>query len=244
MKKENCGTCCASGGSGGNCIRNVPVFRHMKGEDLEQLLSLIRTECYSKGSRIFREGERSEALFIVSTGCVKLAQTSGSGKEHVLRFLFQGDFFGQSSLLTEKHHYADAEAVEETHICRLARRDLLPLLERNSSMAFQFMLALNERLQEADEWAGAMHLYDVEARLAKLLLHRKEAPPQGSTSSVIRLPAAKKELAAWLGTTPETLSRKLAGLERAGIVTVDRRLVRILDEDGLRKLGGAGSVYF
>jgi len=243
MKKDTCGACAT--GDSGSCIRNVPVFRQMKEEELGLLLSYIHSEAYSKGSRIFREGERSEALFIVRSGCVKLSQTSGDGKEHVLRFLFQGDFFGQSSLLTEKRHYADAEALEETRICRLARKDLLPLLEHNPAMAFQFMLALNERLQEADEWAGAMHLYDAEARLAKLLLQRVEVTAGEAAPTVVVLPAAKKELAAWIGTTPETLSRKLAGLERAGLVAVDRRLVRILDEEGLRRLGRAsGSVYF
>lgn len=76
-------------------------------------------------------------------------------------------------------------------------------------MAYRFLQAAAEQLQQADEWADAMILLDVEQRLAKLLVHCRDKRGSRLTQE-LELPAAKKDLSALLGTSPETLSRKLA----------------------------------
>lgn len=133
--------------------------------------SILESNYYAKGSLVFREGEQSESLFVVNNGLIKLTQNNKEGKQHILRFLFPGDYFGQFALLHNKRHYATAEVVESGLVCRMHRKDFLPLLEKNSALAFSFLMSISEQLQQADELAGALHIFEAEKRLARLLLH-------------------------------------------------------------------------
>jgi CRP/FNR family transcriptional regulator len=50
----------------------------------------------------------------------------------------------------------------------------------------------------------------------------------------ITLPMSRKDLASYLGTTPETISRKLADLEQEGFIRqLTGRKIKILDLDCL-----------
>jgi CRP/FNR family transcriptional regulator len=66
---------------------------------------------------------------------------------------------------------------------------------------------------------------EVETRLIAWLLEQPVVDDNGRRMVV--LPMAKKDIASFLGTTPETLSRRLAGLARDGLIGLagQRRIV-------------------
>ncbi|WP_334072261.1 MULTISPECIES: Crp/Fnr family transcriptional regulator [Paenibacillus] len=219
-----------------SCLSRVPVFSQLRPEEVHMLHSLMRSRHAPKGRVIFREGERSDTLYVLSRGVVKLTKMADNGKEHILRLLFPGDFFGQFSLLQEKPHYASASTIDEADICRIHRTDFLEVLRRSPDTAARFMSALSAQLEEADSWASVLTLLEADRRLAKMLLYfRQKSAPRAEE---FKLPVSKKELAGVIGTTPETLSRKLGQLTDAGIVSVNRRLIRIRKETELRRLAG------
>lgn len=230
--------CSACGAN--SCIREVPVFRGLPEVERKAVEAIVDTRHYMRGSVIFREGEPSDSLYIVRSGLIKLTQGSKEGKQHVLRFLFPGDYFGQFALLHQKKNYVNAEVVEGGGICRIHRDDFLPLLEQSAALSYRFLMSLSEQLHQADEQAGAMHILEVEKRLARLILYlysRDDAEshvPEGNP--VIQLPAAKKEVAAMIGTSAETLSRKLGKFEAGRMIAMRRRTVEILDMGALREL--------
>ena len=118
-----CDHCCAHETS---CITTVPVFKGMDEADLQQLQKVTRSGSFVKGEFIFREGERSETLFVVNEGLIKLTKMSPEGKEQIVRLLFPGDFFGLFSLLKQENHYMNAEAVgSSTVICYIEKKDFL-----------------------------------------------------------------------------------------------------------------------
>lgn len=219
-----------------SCLSRVPVFGQLTEQEFRQVESITESKPYPKGSFVFREGELSDSLFVLSQGLIKLSKTSEKGREHVLRFLFPGDFFGHFSLLTNKQHYANAELVEDGIICRIPNAAFRPILLQSASMSFRFLQAMSEQLHYAEEWAGALHMLEVEQRLAKLLiyLYRKDASPSGD----VLLPAAKKEMASMIGTTAETLSRKLSLMENQQFIAVNKRVVRILNVNALIQMAG------
>jgi CRP/FNR family transcriptional regulator len=94
-------------------------------------------------------------------------------------------------------------------------------------------------LHQADEWMGVMNLLEAEHRLAKILyyFHQKN----NNASGFLDLPVAKKELAAMIGATPGTLSKKLAFLEDLHIIDLGKRKIRVLDIDRLSEFA-SGSI--
>jgi CRP-like cAMP-binding protein len=215
------------------CVKNVPIFKGLTDEELMVVQKTVKNQTYQKGEYIFQEDEPSTTLYIVHRGMVKLVKLSEVGKEQIIRILFPGDFFGQYALLENKYHYANAEVLEETSICLIQKDDFRTVLERNPSMAMKYMMVLSERLQLADEWIGAISLMEVEKRLAKALLSFFEKEQKEE----FELPVSKKDFASLIGTTPETLSRKLVSLQSQQVLKLSgRKRIQLLSVESLKEL--------
>lgn len=228
--------CCNPASEHSSCIHHVPIFHNMKEEELCLLESVVYSSHYDKGTFIFREREQSDALFVLNQGFIKLTKIADTGKEHIIRFLFPGDFFGIYALLQMNQNYANAEVIEPSVVCRIHRDDFKRIIEGNPSMTYPFLLAVTERLQQSDEWAGALHLFEVENRLAIMLLYFLQKNP--ISHNKLFLPTSKKELAIMIGTTPETLSRKLSHLESLNVISVKKRIINLLNLTYLQQLAG------
>ncbi|MCT8138569.1 Crp/Fnr family transcriptional regulator [Anaerobacillus sp. CMMVII] len=219
------------------CLRLVPIFEGISSDDVTTLQAVTKSQSYKKGDIIFREGERSESLFIIQKGLIKLSKVSVDGKEQIIRLLFQGDFFGQFALLQNESHYANAEVLEETIVCTIAKKTFLSTLEKSPSMALRFINDLNNRLYHADEWMSLLSLMDVEQRLARILLlflNKLE-----NTNGYFTLPISKRDLASLIGTTPETLSRKLVFFVTQDIIQLKhRREIQVVDYNKLTFIAG------
>lgn len=203
--------------------------------DLSRLQKVTRSKDFQKGEFIFRVGEGSETLFIVKEGLIKLTKISAEGKEQIVRLLFPGDFFGLFALLRNEKHYTNAESLGRTVICSVEKADFLKMMEGHSEMSFRFLLALNDRLYEADESVGFLGLMEVEQRLARalLLFHDKIKARSGTFT----LPISKKDLASFIGTTPESISRKLLLFMSQNLINTDgRRNIEILNFEKLKLL--------
>ena len=72
----------------------------------------------------------------------------------------------------------------------------------------------------------------VEERLATYLINLSKS----QNSLTFKLPLLMKELAAFLGTTPETLSRKFKLLEDERYLSRNNRIITIINKDALEDL--------
>lgn len=229
-----CTHCCSHESA---CITTVPVFQGMPDSELHQLQKVTRNRTFQKGEFIFREGERSETLLIVNEGLIKLTKTSSDGKEQIVRLLFPGDFFGLHALLRDEKHYMNAEALGATGICFIDKKDFLETMSKNAEMSFRFVVALNDRLYEADESVGFLGLMEVEERLARALLLFHDKMNAGHRK--FTLPITKKDLASLIGTTPESVSRKLLSFVSQGVIELSgQRHIQILALDRLKEIAG------
>ncbi len=219
------------------CVWQVPLFKSLKGTEFTLIQDVVKSRKYERGDYVFHEGDPADGLYVINEGTVKISKLANTGKEHVIRFLFPGDFSGQFALFHESHHYANAEVLQNATICHIHRADLHTILQRNPHITYQFIVALSNQLRDADEWVSTISLLDVEKRLAKtLLLFSVNYAFQG----ILELPVAKKEFASLLGITPETLSRKLAQFESKQIISLlGKRRILIHDKSALETLSGA-----
>lgn len=213
-----------------SCLHRVPIFENLTEDENKALTTVIQSKSYKKGEFIFYEGDKSETLFVLNQGIVKISKIAGSGKEQIVRFLFPGDFFGQFALLQETTHYANAEVLDSSVVCVIHKADFQYIIEQNSKMAYRFLLAISERLRQTDDWMGTISLMETEQRLAKMLVLFYE---KNSELPQFQLPVQKKELASWLGTTPETLSRKLTKFEELGLIIISGKNIVIDKPDEL-----------
>ncbi|MDO5503665.1 MAG: Crp/Fnr family transcriptional regulator [Actinomycetia bacterium] len=214
------------------CVSLVPIFRGLDPTQQLEVAGFARPLHFAAGDQVVAAGDPTRRLFVVHTGSVRVVRLLESGREHVVRVLGVGDVLGEEAFVLGRRpsHYAYADTAAS--MCTFDHDDLSALVGRYPGIAVRMLQVQSERLANAERMLAAMSGTDVAARLAAYLL---DLPARAtSAGSRIELPMAKKDVASHLGTTPETLSRKLRELLDDGVLTLEgRRGIIIRDIDAL-----------
>lgn len=218
-------------GSHKSCVSMVPIFNHLEVDQMDEIMTTIKPGHYKKGEIVYRAGDKSDSLYIVSSGKIRIYRLSKSGKEQLVRILTAGDFTGELALFSESIHESYAEAMEETEVCMITRSDLQEFLIKFPSISLKILSEFSIRLEKSEKQATRVSTEKVETRIALFLAECIDSETQ---SMEFVLPMSKKDSASYLGTTPETISRKLTELEDAGYIKQKaHRKIKVLDLDGL-----------
>ncbi|MEK5490102.1 Crp/Fnr family transcriptional regulator [Paenibacillus sp. FSL R7-0297] len=217
------------------CINNVPILEILSPEEKAEVMDASISKQYTKGEVIFSPGHSSANLWIVHRGSVKISRFSAAGKEQIVRILSPGDFTGELSLFSHTILTSTAEALEPTEICLIQGKVISDLMLRTPQIAIKFLEKYTERIEMAEDKLEQLTLYDVEQRLAKVLLEMlHDQQNDRLENNVLILPVSKKDLAVMIGTTQESLSRKLALFQEQGwIKLVGQRKIIIVDQASL-----------
>lgn len=221
------------------CASIVPIFKSLTYNELQKVNDLIKKKDFPKNSILFSEGDTAEHLYILRSGRVKLYEMSEDGRQQIIRLLEPGDFFGELALFMEKQHYIlNAETLEDTGICLLAREDFKKLIHKNPEISLGVMHALTERLAYSEKFISSLTLKTIEQRLVSWLLAMAEKEgvlTSKGTRLNINLP--RHELASLFGTTRETISRKFSKLQAEGLIAINgQKQILILDKEELISL--------
>lgn len=212
------------------CVSRVPIFNHLPVEELTIIAGKANMRSYERGQFIHRDGDPSDQLFILHRGAVKVYRLSEAGKEQLVRILRPGDFIGEMALFSATAHDSYAEAMQATQICAISRADLRELLLEYPAISLHVLAELSRRLGASEKQTTAIATEPINARIALYLAELSEQ----EKSFTFRLPMSRKHLASFLGTTPETVSRRLGEFEQAGLIRqTGQREISILDMDAL-----------
>ena len=215
-----------------HCVSMVPLFNHLSVEDQEQIDRLVSHRHFHKGETIWQPGN-DPLLIIVARGTLKVYMISSSGREQLLRILNPGDYEGVNTLLGAMAQDIFIDSITDTEVCLLIKKDFTALLSRTPQLALKLLELYAQRMADTENQTRFLTMENVETRLATYL---QALSLQVSPSSHLTLPMKMKDLASYLGTTPETLSRKLHNLENKGIISRKGRKLRILSPSALTEL--------
>ena len=220
------------------CVAVVPIFNGLDHAQQLEVAGFARPVQAGAGERIMTAGSADRKLLIVHTGRIRVVHLLPNGREHVVRVLGSGDVIGEDAFILGRRPTHDAYTETAAELCTFDHADLAKVVAKFPKVALRMLQVASERLANAERLLAAMGGADVGARLASYLLDLPSRnTPEGLT---IELPMAKKDLASHLGTSPETLSRRLREWADAGIITLrGRREIFIVDFDALLTQSGA-----
>lgn len=215
------------------CISKVPIFNHLEHEEMMKILNMSTQMTFDKGELIYYEGDPLKYLYIIHQGRVKIYHLFESGKEQLLRILEPGEFMGELALFSNKVLDSYAEALEPTEICAIHKRDIQALLKTYPTISLKILNVFSERLEQTEHLVGQLSTKDVETRAANYLIRLANREQRDD----ITLPMSKGDLASHLGTTQETISRRLSHFQTQGwIEQQGQRSIKILNKQALEKV--------
>jgi CRP/FNR family transcriptional regulator len=217
-------------------LARIALFSGLLQAQYDALSRIGMKRSYRKGERIFSEGDEGTGFYVVFAGRVKIFKISPEGKEQILHFCGPGDSFGEVSVFTGQGFPADAVATLPSTVLFFPRTAFVGLIRKDPALALNMMAQLSKRLRQFAGLIEDLSLKEVPGRLAKYLLYLSGRDGKGT----VNLDVSKGQLAALLGTIPETLSRILTKLNRQDLIRSRGAQIRILDRQGLEEIALEG----
>ena len=204
-------------------LRNVPLFAELDEAELEKLTKVCNRKRVERGAFIVHAGDSTDSLYILLSGRAKVTNVDGEGREIILAWLGQGEFFGEMGLIDGSPRSANVVATEMCELLVLSKDAFERCMQDNFQVAQRLMQILVRRLREADRNIESLALLDVYGRVARLLLELSE---EENGRRVVKKKISKQDMARMIGASREMVSKVMRDLELSGfIATESTRLV-------------------
>jgi len=213
-------------------LSNVPLFSELDSDEIESLAGGTTLVQLARKEVLFRRGEPCVGFHIVVYGDIKLSFVSASGEERVAQLVSAGDTFGEALMFAEAPYIVTAEAISDTLLLHVARRALMPTVERDRAFARKMLGCLSTRLRDAMADLEAFGLRSAPQRVIDYLLALRGEPIDAGRR--VKLNADKRVIASRLNMTPEYFSRIMQDFSSRGLLTMRGREVLISDPARLR----------
>lgn len=209
------------------------LFESLAKDQIELIAESAAEKEIKKGEHLFSELQPATAFFIVVSGSVKIYKLSAEGGEQILHVQRAGDLVAEAIIFDFETYPAFCQALEDTLLLRFSKEGFLNMLRHFPEISFKIMSAYSRRLRHLVAKIEELSLHDIKSRLANYLLNNYVI---SNNQCIVRLSLTKKDLAAILGTIPETLSRTLNYLKREKLISEEKSNIIILNLKKLKSI--------
>lgn len=196
-------------------LRSIPLFASVSDADLEVIASHVIERRYPRHATVVEEGLPGDYMYVIREGRVKVTKLSEDGREKILEFLGEGDFFGEMALLDRAPRSASVKTLDASRMLALSRNDFLASMRSSPNLAMAVVQELTRRLREAGEHASSLSFLSVKDRTKGLLVRlAREGELRGTRRVTPAL--THQQMADMIGTSRETVTRVVKELKTEG----------------------------
>lgn len=212
-------------------IRPLPLFRAMSDLHFKALMQHAYAQAFPAGLELIRQGDPADFLHVLIEGQVELCASRGR-RQTTMAIVAPVSTFIIAACITDAPYLMSARTLERSRVVLVPVADLKSAFRQDSGFAVSVIDELAGSYRSMVRHAKSLKLRNSRERVAAYLVQQSQH--LGGQPGFL-LPVEKRQLASYLGMTPENLSRALKSLEPCG-VKIDGRRVIITDADGLQRL--------
>ena len=211
-------------------MRAARLWRDASDEAVQSLASEATLAEYNKGAIVFAEGSTPDVIGVIVEGHA-LSLTASEGHPVAMETYWPGDVVGSVPAVSAIPFETNIGAAENLTVALVPADSLKALIATEPAVAMSVINEISRR------WVDAVNLNkrnagDVVSRVASYLCELPRTNLGGSAFAV-EIPTTRVELAASLGTTPETLSRTFHSMQKDGLIESHDRMIIVLDGEAL-----------
>ncbi len=218
-------------------LRACRLWRTASENAIDRLASRAQVATVPRGAILAAEGDPADTFGVVVTGRARVYHLQADGRSITYETVETGGPLAAVAALAGGRYPANIDAATPVTVAWLPREALFDLMATDADVSKAIISDLAGRVVNLTAVIQTLAL-DVPGRLARFLFQRSLAAGE-ATAEGLRVPLGmtKSELAASLGTVPETLSRALARLRDDGVLTVHGSEVLVFDVGALARMG-------
>jgi CRP/FNR family cyclic AMP-dependent transcriptional regulator len=184
---------------------------------IDALVAVGAVRTYPKNMLLIQEGDRSDQLYVVLSGRLKVFLSDSEGKEIVIDTLGPRQCFGEMALEGDPRS-ASVMTIEPCRLASIERDQFKGFLAANPDAAYALIVTLIRRARNLTRAVGSLALLDVYGRVARLLLdHAVEEDGR----LVVGERLTQQEIARRVSASREMVSRIVTDLREGGYVGIE-----------------------
>jgi CRP/FNR family cyclic AMP-dependent transcriptional regulator len=206
--------------------------RKPKGPSPDELLDVIDlrdfaqhavSRTFPENTVVVREGDRTDSLYIIVSGRVKIYVSDDKGKEVMLSESGPGEYFGEM-VLDEGPRSASVKTLEPTRFLVVSKEDFREFVKKSPEFSLHLICKLISRVRALTNDVKSLALMDVYGRVARMLL---ELAVDRDGVLVIESKPTQQEIASRVGASRDMVGRILGDLTAGGYIEVGRDRITI-----------------
>jgi len=213
------------------------IFSAMDESDWRSV-GLPPPELLARRGVLYRANDAAHEVILLCTGLVKTFRSPTEQRVQIINIHGPGDLVGVEAL-TRSEYRETASALARTVAIRVPRDEFLRLMRDRPEVSITLVKMMNEESERIRSLIVDLGTKKAMPRVASciLLFMRKQGPPV--RREPFNLPISRQEMGAFLGLSPETVSRQLRGLVDSRVIRIEHRRLTVLDTHRLEHIAGA-----
>ena len=195
---------------------------------------------YKKNQKIYSEGETPSHLLCLLEGKVKIYREGVGGRCQIMRVMKPVEYFAYRAWFAEESFVTAAAAFEASVVCAIPMSIIAQLVAENNRLAIFFIKLLAIDLGISDERTVNLTQKHIRGRLAESLVFLKETYGLEEDGATISIFLSREDLANLSNMTTSNAIRTLSNFASEKLIAIDGRKIKIMDEDGLKKISRIG----
>jgi CRP/FNR family cyclic AMP-dependent transcriptional regulator len=221
-------------------LRASGYFCQLSAAALKDFNAARSSATYPAGALLFLEKQDPRGVFVLCAGQVKLSISSSGGKTLILRIAKPGEILGLMATMSGSPYEVTAETLHPCQVAFVRRDDFLRFVAKHPEAYQGVVKQLSTLYSGACEQLRTVGLSaSAPEKLARLLLDWSPEAKETKQGTPVKLPLTHEEIAEFIGTTRETVTRTLGEFKSRQLVVLQGSTLLISNRSALETIGRA-----
>ncbi len=220
-----CKICC--------CEKTPSLFRKLSKSQFEELHSERKEVFFRAGEIIFKQGTALTHIACFRDGMAKVYFERPEGSNMLVSIAGAGKISGAVGLYTDNIHHVTVQALTDVRLCLIPIKDIEGVVGKSKEMAVELITLSNESVIQFTNKLANLTYKSMAARVADVLLYLKDEIHE---SNKFTLNLSRQDLADLAAMTKESFIRALKDMKDAGVISVNKNQVEIVNINALLKI--------
>jgi CRP-like cAMP-binding protein len=221
-------------------LDNDPLWAVLTAEERQTVQKESTIVRYGKNEQIYREEDIPEAVMMLVSGKVRIYKEGIGQRPQIIRMLKPNELFAYRAVIAGDGFNTSASAFEDSVVYRLPKDTFLRIIRNNSEFCFRMMVIMAKNLAFSELQTVNLTQKHIRGRLAESLLTLKNKYGVDDDGVTISMYMSREDLANLSNMTTSNAIRTLSQFASEGIVGIDGRKIKLLNEPALTRISRLG----
>lgn len=216
------------------------LFPSMRPEEKKEMRKHFSCSLVRKGEIIYREGDKPAGLMCLYKGKVKLYKEGIGGRDQIVRMAKPLGFIGYRALFAEENYSANSQALEDSITCLIEKDCFMNILRNNAELTLLVLKSVATELGFSTNRTVTLTQKHIRGRLAESLVFLRNMYGFEDDNQTLKVYLSREDLANLSNMTTSNAIRTLSGLAEEGVIELDGRRIKIINDAKLERISELG----